>query len=182
MFVGVQIGCSNFHSSTTLCDMSLGHDSSNNSVGAAVDAGAAVANAGAANVADVLPQAGQVRKHASITPAQEAKKRKKAHVVDKELKRLGQHPPPPPVISPSRVITRDEAAYNNGKLLVNLQVEGWTPQTDKWEAGVVQSTSTRRPVGPHQQAAEPAKHVLVVVDHAATIRAYRVECVRKVNN
>ena len=82
--------------------------------------------------------------------------------------------------SPRLAITRDEAAYNNGSLLVNLRVEGWT-QPAKWMAGVLRSTATRRPVG--QQGAAPAKHVLVVVEHEdpeRTTRAYRVECVRKV--
>ena len=157
--------------------MSLGHDSSNNSVGAAVDAGAAVANAGAANV---IPQAAPAKRFSRITVEQDAKKRKTAKVVDKELQRLKGVLPPAPFISPRLAISRDEAAFNNGSLLVNLRVEGWT-QPAKWMAGVLRSTATRRPVG--QQGAAPAKHVLVVVEHEdpeRTTRAYRVECVRKV--
>ena len=146
-------------------------------VGAAVDAGAAIAAAGAANV---IPQAAPAKRFSRITVEQDAKKRKTAKVVDKELQRLKGVIPPAPVISPRLAISRDEAAFNNGSLLVDLRVEGWT-QPAKWMAGVVRSTATRRPVG--LQGAAPAKHVLVVVGHsdpARTTRAYRVECVRKV--
>ena len=149
----------------------------NDDVGAAVDAGAAIAAAGAANV---IPQAAPAKRFSRITVEQDAKKRKTAKVVDKELQRLKGVIPPAPVISPRLAISRDEAAFNNGSLLVNLRVEGWT-QPAKWMAGVVRSTATRRPVG--LQGAAPAKHVLVVVEHEdpeRTTRAYRVECVRKV--
>ena len=146
-------------------------------VGAAVDAGAAIAAAGAANV---IPQAAPAKRFSRITVEQDAKKRKTAKVVDKELQRLKGVIPPAPVISPRLAISRDEAAFNNGSLLVDLRVEGWT-QPAKWMAGVVWSTATRRPVG--LQGAAPAKHVLVVLEHSdteRTTRAYRVECVRKV--
>ena len=149
----------------------------NDDVGAAVDAGAAVAAAGAANV---IPQAAPAKRFSRITVEQDAKKRKTAKVVDKELQRLKGVLPPAPFISPRLAISRDEAAFNNGSLLVDLRVEGWT-QPAKWMAGVVRSTATRRPVG--LQGAAPAKHVLVVLEHSdteRTTRAYRVECVRKV--
>ena len=163
-----------FIQSTTLYYMSY---LNNDDVGAAVDAGAAIAAAGAANV---IPQAAPAKRFSRITVEQDAKKRKTAKVVDKELQRLKGVIPPAPVISPRLAISRDEAAFNNGSLLVDLRVEGWT-QPAKWMAGVLRSTATRRPVG--QQGAAPAKHVLVVVEHEdpeRTTRPYRVECVRKV--
>ncbi len=155
--------------------MSLSPAQNVDDVSAAVDAEASVAAAGAANVA---PQAAPAKRYGGITDEQDAKKRKTAKVVDRELRRLRGVNPPPPVISPQRAISRDEAAFNNGSLLVDLWVEGWT-QPAKWVAGVVRSTATRRPVG--EEGAAPAKHVLVVVEEPnRSIRAYRVECVRKV--
>jgi len=100
----------------------------------------------------------------------------KDRIIKHELRRFHKRIPSAPVVEAHRAIDRDICAYNNGALLKGTRVEAFHDYTNQWRPGVIapEGSSTRR----HHGGA--FYHVLVVVVHDdGTKKAYRCECLRK---
>ena len=148
------------------------------------DAAAAGADPEDAHAAKRLKVA---EKYRDLSVRCETKARLKERIIGKELDRLQRCVTAVPPITPALTIDRDIAAFNNGELVKGIMVDACNPRTGLWVRGVISQlgSASRCQRGARAAAApgdELGKHVLVIVTlpGGGGERAYRVECLRRV--